>query len=80
MGFRHLKQAKLTKKHMIWICILYLVYSIFGIWTMSSEITFDFQEFLNWELLGIAFIVFWIFLRFLNRLIYGEDGDTDADW
>jgi len=84
MGFRHLNEARVTKKHLKWIGIFYLAYTIFGIvviFTDSAEpgdLVYDetpFQSFLYWELGGIAFIALWTFVRYLNRLIYGGDID-----
>ena len=87
MGFRHLNEARLTKKHLKWIGIFYLIWTILGAGFALNEESVDgtytgignaettFQSFLYWELIGIFFIALWVFVRYLNRLLYGGDID-----
>jgi hypothetical protein len=46
----------------------------------ESHNGFEIYYFLKWEALFLALGVLWILLRYLNRLFYGEDGDTKDDW
>jgi hypothetical protein len=80
MGFRHLKQARVTKKVFIKLGIGFLILTIMGIAICNADGYFDLNSFLKWEGFTLILLVSWICLRFLNRLIYGEDGDTDKDW
>lgn len=129
MGFRHLKQARITKKVLIKAVIGFSLFVLTGIvfdfifpvekYYYNDQNDFYIQDidkdvedalfmikFNNpgndhltledlrldenfrygtegkkmWTIFGLIMVPAWIILRFLNRLLYGEDGDTDADW
>ena len=46
----------------------------------ESHNGFDIYSFLKWEAFLLLMGIVWILLRYGNRLIYGEDGDTKDNW
>ena len=70
MGFKDLNEARVTKKHLRRIGIIYLIWTIFGIPNEESGLlqgVGKYHSFLYWELIGICLIALWIFVRYLNR-------------
>lgn len=129
MGFRHLHQARITKKVLIKAVIGFSLFVITGVvfyfifpqekyyyndqndfyvqdldkdiehallmikiqnpgneHLIIEDLRLDENYRYNTEsikfctIFGLIMVPAWIVLRFLNRLVYGEDGDTDEDW
>lgn len=46
----------------------------------ESHNGFNIYMFLKWEAFLLLMGIIWILARYMNRLLYGEDGDTKDDW